>query len=646
MSKLTKYISGDFSKFLLEYKTLPTGAFTHTSLGNPMGSFYIPVEKEDEFYKLYSMAIKANEKLYLTEKHKLLSPLLLDFDFRYQIGDELKRLYTNEDILKIIQTYVSILSEYCETEDIKVYLFEKEHPTIISKKDTDDIAKDGIHIMIPDIVAKPSLQYIIRNRFIEKMGNYFSDLGFTNKIEDIYDECVIEKNNWFMYGSSKPKSQVYDVTQVYKINNGDISYFSNGCRNILENTKLFSIRNKYTANNIKFEKQIEINKYNQDILAEEQKKKILAQATHKYPQKMNKSQYDNIDLVRKFVTILSVERASQYDSWIRLGWCLRTIDERLLDSWVEFSRKSGKYTEGECEKLWDRMKDTGLGIGTLRMWAKQDNCKAYEDVISKDWTKFLEKAISKTEYDMAVVVYNMFKYDYVCSSIKHNMWYQFRNHRWEPIDSGYTLRNHISTDVVKQFYKMMGDISMKACNEEDPDEQDRLQEKAKKIMKIICELKTTAKKNNILKECAEMFYYEKFEDQLDSNVNLIGFKNGVYDLELLEFREGRPDDYISFSTNINHQDYDPENKVNEEVMEFVRKVMPKPHLLEYLMKCFASFLSGKNKEEKFHIWTGSGSNGEILNCHKGSSKVARLLIKVWSNILLKLSSRRIFVLLL
>jgi phage/plasmid-associated DNA primase len=173
-----------------------------------------------------------------------------------------------------------------------------------------------------------------------------------------------------------------------------------------------------------------------------------------------------------------------------------------------------------------------------------------------------------------------------------------------------------------------------------------LQEKAKKIMKIICELKTTAKKNNILKECAEMFYYEKFEDQLDSNVNLIGFKNGVYDLELLEFREGRPDDYISFSTNINHQDYDPENKVNEEVMEFVRKVMPKPHLLEYLMKCFASFLSGKNKEEKFHIWTGSGSNGEILNCHKGSSKVARLLIKVWSNILLKLSSRRIFVLLL
>jgi hypothetical protein len=261
MSKLTKYVSGDFSKFLLEYKTLKTGAFTHTSLGNPMGSFYIPVEKEDEFYKLYSMAIKANEKLYLTEKHKLLSPLLLDFDFRYQIGDELKRLYTNEDILKIIQTYVSILSEYCETEDIKVYLFEKEHPTIVSKKDTDDIAKDGIHIMIPDIVAKPSLQYIIRNRFIEKMGNYFSDLGFTNKIEDIYDECVIEKNNWFMYGSSKPNCQVYDVTKVYKINNGEIAYFSNGCRNILENTKLFSIRNKYTANNIKFEKQIEINKY-------------------------------------------------------------------------------------------------------------------------------------------------------------------------------------------------------------------------------------------------------------------------------------------------------------------------------------------------------------------------------------------------
>ena len=45
------------------------------------------------------------------------------------------------------------------------------------------------------------------------MGNIFKDIGFTNTVEDIFDECVIEKNNWLMYGSSKPDKEPYKVTK-------------------------------------------------------------------------------------------------------------------------------------------------------------------------------------------------------------------------------------------------------------------------------------------------------------------------------------------------------------------------------------------------------------------------------------------------
>lgn len=607
MCNVIKYNNGDLNKFLFDYKTVKGGDFTHTSLGSPMGSYYVPIEKEDEFFKLYTGAVKYGENLYLTEKHKMLSSILLDFDFRFIVDDNIERLYTSEHILEIVKNYVNILSEYCDTESIKVYVFEKPTASIYK----DNIGKDGIHILIPEVVSRPALQYIIRDKFIEKMKTYFKDIGYTNDIEDIYDKAVIEKNNWLLYGSTKPNSQIYKLTRIYKVVNNKILSESNlQEKKLSEYIKLFSIRNKYNEKKIKTEKLFEVNKYDKILSDESKKKDILAQATYKYPQSMNLNTSDNIELIKKFVKVLSTDRAKNYDSWIRLGWCLRAIDYRLLDSWIDFSRKSEKYSEGECENLWERMRDTGLGIGTLRMWAKQDNPNGYSDVIRGDWKQYLYKAVTRTDYDLAQVVFNMFKYDYVCCSIRNNLWYQFRNHRWEPIDSGYTLRHHLSTDVVKAFMGIISEYNKKAMEEQDPDELTRLQDQMARYMKVINDLKNTSKKNNILKECAELFYYEKFETKLDSNVNLIGFTNGVYDLELLEFREGRPDDYISFSTNINYIEYDEKNIMVSEINEFVSKVMPKKHLMEYIMKCLASFLNGRIREEKFHIWTGNGSNGK------------------------------------
>jgi hypothetical protein len=625
--KSIKYHIGDFNKFIANFKTIKTGAFTHTSLGEPMGSFYISLEDEKEFLTLYTSAVKLKENLYLTEKHRSTSPILLDFDFRFHISETeintntVNRIYNNDHINHIVKTYMNCLNEYYNIDNIKIYLFEKEYPTI-----KDNLGKDGIHIIIPEIVTRAGAQYIIRENFIKKIGNYFKEIGFCNSVEDIVDKCIIEKNNWLMYGSTKPGCQIYNITEVYQcetdiennlLNLKNITNIFNlvldeTIDKVAENIKLFSIRNKFKESLVISEKKkIEINNY-QNLLYDKLKSKdLLEQVTYKYPKNMNKNIYEDIDFVKKIINVLDVGRANNYDTWIRLGWCLKTIDDRLLDDWIEFSRNSEKYDEGVCEKLWIRMKDTGLGIGTLRMWAKQDNPQGYEELSREDWRKFLLKAVTRTDYDLAIVVFNMFKYDYVCSSIKDNCWYQFRNHRWEQIDSAYTLRRHLSTDVVNEFLKIINDFNRQALDiNDDPEEKTALQDKALKYMKVVNELKNTAKKNNIIKECSVMFYYEKFEDKLDSNVYLIGFKNGVYDLELMEFRDGRPDDYISFCTNIDYIPYNENNPYNIPIMTFIRQVMSKSHMCDYLMKCLASFLNGRIKEEKFHIWTGVGGNGK------------------------------------
>jgi hypothetical protein len=57
--------------------------------------------------------------------------------------------------------------------------------------------------MISNIVTKPSVQLIVRENLLKQIGEIFEPMNCCNTIEDIYDECVIDKNNWLMAGSKK-----------------------------------------------------------------------------------------------------------------------------------------------------------------------------------------------------------------------------------------------------------------------------------------------------------------------------------------------------------------------------------------------------------------------------------------------------------
>jgi P4 family phage/plasmid primase-like protien len=127
-------------------------------------------------------------------------------------------------------------------------------------------------------------------------------------------------------------------------------------------------------------------------------------------------------------------------------------------------------------------------------------------------------------------------------------------------------------------------------------------------------LKTTRFKDNVMRECRELFFDEEFTKKLDSNKDLIAFNNGVLDLTNFEFRDGKPEDYLSFSTGI---DYDPERSYHDyetwpKVEMFMKQVLPDRVVRDYFMKHLATNLVGGNTAQKFHILTGSGSNGKSM----------------------------------
>ena len=91
---------------------------------------------------------------------------------------------------------------------------------------------------------------------------------------------------------------------------------------------------------------------------------------------------------------------------------------------------------------------------------------------------------------------------------------------------------------------------------------------------------------------------------------MICFTNGIYDLDTQEFREGRPEDKISFCTNNDYIQYNPAEKYNISIKKYLAQVLVRPNVREYVLKLFSTFLHGAVKEQKFYLWTGCGSNSK------------------------------------
>jgi P4 family phage/plasmid primase-like protien len=591
---------GSLYNFLMENKVERGQNFTHTSIYQPTGSFYILPEKEKVFFELYKDALARGEDMFLTEKHRDVGPITIDLDFRFK--GELQRYYKYDDLLNIVKVYVDYLSRFYDMNGVKIYVMEKPHPV-----DDRGLVKDGIHIMIPQIITKPSFQFMMREDLLVALDKVLKPLKLHNDIKNIVDEAVIEKNNWQMYGSKKPHCNAYRVTHVM-INDAN-GLKEDDIPNETDLVEILSIRNKYKISSIKIEQQEVFQAYEQRIKDNKMKQHLRNTIISK-TKNLTKNT-GNLDEVAPLIDMLSQARSDNYVDWIRVGWCLRNIDFRLMDKWIEFSKKSSKFREGECEKIWDYMRQDGgcLGIGTLHMWAKEDNADGYREHIRNGLFDLIRTAKSKTHYDVARVVYMMYRHQFVYGGCRS--WYEFKNHRWHHIEDAYTLKKKLPTEVATEFMNVANYFTTRTTRPDvGDDERDGCAKTAKELMEMFFKLKNVPFQKQVIDACAMEFMVEDFEEKLDSLTHLVGFENGVYDLDAMEFRDGRPEDFISLSTLVNYVPCDMESQIVKDIQTFMSQVIVDQEVRDYYYRLLASFLHGTIRHERFHIFTGSGSNGK------------------------------------
>ncbi len=610
-------IPEDYKTFLNRWQCKKGQECTHTSIANPKISLHVPDEDNTTFMEKYKSFMLKGVPLHLTEKPKDPSIMRVDLDFRFTLPDDktkLERLYTEYQVQTIVKHYCKLIQNYADVPEnsLIAYVLEKPNPVEYKNK-----MKDGIHIIFPYLPCTHALQHFIRRKVLDEAPIIFSGIPNTNTYDNVIDEAIIDKNNWQMYGSCKPENDKYTVTQVYRYDDFDKPLQRLPdilAKDEIELVSMFSMRDTKPAIPYHPEKIEEIEEYVRVILPSTQNRRKDKLHQQIFGNAINLTRTfvtnDEFEMVKKLVKCLNKNRADNYEDWIKLGWTLRNIDSRLLPVWIDFSQVSSKYVSGECEKLWDKMRLDTLGIGSLHYWAKLDNPAEYNKISEDNVYCLIDKTIGTkgAHYDVARVVHAMYKHQYRFTT--KDTWYTYREdkHRWVRTKEGLQLRLILSRDVCPKFLERAQYWSAEAVR--NPDNQEKCIQNNRTLQEIALKLKTSGYKDSIMKECKAQFCDERFEELLDAHSHLLGFENGVYDLRLHEFRDGIPDDYISFTTGRNYIPYNPNSLEVKEINLFMSQVFTNPYICKFVKDVFSSIIDGGIRHEKFYIFTGSGSNAK------------------------------------
>ena len=667
----SSYKYKDINEFLAKHSVKKDDANispTHTRIGDKSmniygGKYVIPKEELPLFYELYYDAIFEKKNFeYLTEKQlKKNSPILIDLDFRYNY-DVVERQHTKEHVQDLINLiYLEELKEFFVFEKNKPFpIFVMEKPNV-NRLEDGSLTKDGIHIII-GIQMEHTMQIMLREKVVNKIHEIW-DLPLINNWDSVLDEGITKgTTNWQLFGSRKPGFQAYELTQYYEISydetDGEFCMIEKKVSdfNLSKNfNKLSAQYDEHPAFEInpkmknEYEERLSNNKKSTRPKKSNSKTKLrlliddedemddneisldsivnaetLKKAVDNMLKNLKEKEYE-IREIHEFTQILPEKyyEPGSHSRNTQVAFALKHTHDCLFLSWVMLRSKASDFDYNSIPDLWMRWKKhfkekpDGVSITkrSIIYWAKQDAPEEYLKVKKNTVNHFVDESLaSPSDWDFAMVLYQMFKDKYVCTSIVNKTWSVFSDHRWVP-DKGQSLRMAISKEMYNVYQDKL-DTYFKELLHYAPGEDLYIEtnKKIKYITEQTVKLKKTTEKNNIMREAAEIFFDSLFIKNMDSNKHLLCFSNGVVDFKNKIFRDGYPQDYITKSTNIPYVPFDPVELKEEAdyLLSFMEQLFPVESLCKYMWDHLASTLIGDNINQTFNIYRGSGSNGKSI----------------------------------
>lgn len=618
---------------------------THVSMISPKGKFTISRRDYKEFWVSYCDSIEKGKILGIAEQMPIYMPVISDIDIKIENNssfDDKEHLYTNNHVSQLAKIYQQTLKKVLKNvSDEELLCVVLEKPIYYLEEGNKIYAKNGFHLHFPYVFIKKSdmSDYIIP--YVKKIVNsmqLFNDIGFENSGK-LIDDAIVNVP-WLLYGSCKSTDmEPYKVTSVID-SDSNIKNVYDG----LTGFKLNDFSGKQTSitkDNIKYNLPLILSVIHLGKRIFSVKDDIIKTHTSK-TKKSNKpknvnNEYNKISVEeaisesKKLLPLLSDERADIHYDWMTIGWVLFNIGEgtsEAFELWLDFSRRCpSKFDENKCSYEWERMRKGNYTIGTLKDFANKDNPELYEKYKLDKAREKIRESLEGSHNDIAKVLLARYGDVFTCASMVNKTWFQFKDHVWEEIEEGIELRKKISSEIVELFEEQQNEIWNKINSSQDAAERTYLQTKLKGVLKMISNLKSSPYKNNVMKECMELFYNPRFKHILDQNPKLIAFKNGVYDLQVNEFRDGRVEDFISKTLPIEYKEYHIIDNEVQDVLDFLQKVFPDKSVRTYFLNIYSDIFVGGNNQKKIFMWTGEGDNGKSITQKFFEMMLGQLSIK-------------------
>jgi P4 family phage/plasmid primase-like protien len=648
------------SKFLAARVTESgNGQETH-QLGGVRINYKIPPEDMTEFRKHFCDYIESGdrppslfEKITLGE-----APLRVDLDLNC-VGEHSTPFHTRDQMKSFICSYMAEVVKYIEVKEITdVYVMEKAFPTWYPGTNK---TKSGIHIVVPSLIGNGRTEQAVRVALLNRMETFFPDVPLEKGWNDAYDVSPLTRKCtwWPMLGSKKwdengGSPAPYRVKYILEWDPEDGKAAVDDARDKSVTPDLVKKLSLQTPGAVGSPTTILGAQLREASKKDLENRAPISGGRAVTPGRGRPAQRGDVasressptravyqqpltDALRKYygdhVDNLKDERFTDYNQWVDVCICLKNIHPDLNEVWHTFSQKGqDKYDFRETEAKWMsvgfRNDGNKLGIGSLRFWSRSDNPDRYQEIEKSNIESLVkESAATQTEHDVAQVVFAMYRDEFKCAKFSANVWYRFVGHVWRETDKGVQLQVRLSSDVVKEYRRFVfeKDRELNAIPECDPHAKDHVasecqcciaERQKKTYMDLIMKLKKTGFKKSVMDECRELFLDEEFANKVDENKRLIAFRNGVLDMTMMPpvFRDGKPEDYISFCTNLDYDTKKPYHSFDcwPQLNKFLHDILPDVEVRTYFLSYLANSLSGENDAQKFHILTGEGSNGKSM----------------------------------
>lgn len=221
----------------LHSRRVKTTQWNLTGMGSDVGKYFVNETDYSTFLTLFHNDVHIHRNpSSLLERHASYTPLLIDLDFRYST-DLKERAFDTPHIQQFLQEYASAFFSFFAYEK-PLRFFVMLRPELVEEK---GVVKDGIHIVCGDLSLEYETVKTLRAYTLDKgILNSFADR--TNTDSDCFDESVIQQNNWFLYGASKPGKQPYIVDYCYLVHPDSSIEESDWDETDLDFLRLFSLQ--------------------------------------------------------------------------------------------------------------------------------------------------------------------------------------------------------------------------------------------------------------------------------------------------------------------------------------------------------------------------------------------------------------------